>query len=55
MSDIIATVALIVSIYGFWLSYKIAKIFAQRNEDKMLVDELLGILRETQEQATYFF
>lgn len=55
MSDIIAFVALIVSIYGLWLSYKIAKIFAQRNEDKMLIDELLEILQEMQEQASHFF
>ncbi|WP_281772267.1 hypothetical protein [Haemophilus parahaemolyticus] len=55
MSDIIAILALVVSIYGLWYSYKIAKIFAQRNEDKMLIDELLKMLSEMQAQASHFF
>ncbi|HGO5823357.1 TPA: hypothetical protein ACK3JW_001023 [Mannheimia haemolytica] len=55
MTDTIAFIALVISAYGLWLSYKIAQIFALRNEDKMLVDELLAVLRDMQEQASHFF
>ena len=54
-SDIIAVIALVVSAYGIWLSYQIAVVFANRNEDKMLLDELLSILNDMQEQAAHFF
>ena len=54
-SDIIAFIALVVSAYGIWLSYKIAVVFANRNEDKILLDELLSILNDMQEQAAHFF
>lgn len=54
-SDIIALIALVASVYGIWLSYKTALAFANRNEDKMLIDELLLVLKDMQEQAAHFF
>lgn len=54
-SDIIAFIALVASVYGIWLSYKTAVDFANRNEDKMLIDELLFVLKDMQEQAAHFF
>lgn len=55
MSNFIALIAIVVSIYGIYLSYRLNITFTRRNEDKMLLDELLGILKDIQAQSAHFF
>lgn len=54
-SDILAIIAIFISSYSIWNSNKTAANLAKRNEDKLLSDELLALLRDMQEQAAHFF
>lgn len=54
-SDIIALVALLVSGIGIWISCDLAKKLTKRNEDKLLLDELLSLLNQLNQLSSNFF
>lgn len=54
-SDIIALCALFVSVAGIWISHRLAKQLTKRNEDKLLLDELLSLLNKLNQLSSNFF